>query len=109
MLGIIGDLLYAFLIHLILVIIIFFIDRKRRKCVREHYKSRKRIIRGLLEGIKYWHSISVGDTDVAEKNLHHSLATEYLKILTNIASDEEIREKSGTNMEIIWDKINYKN
>jgi hypothetical protein len=90
MLGIIGDLMYAFLIHLILVIIIFFIEGERRKCLYEHYLDRKKIIQELSKRAKHWHMISLTDTNMIEKDFHHRLAAEYLDVLNKIMNDEGI-------------------
>ena len=103
------DIIYASIIHVILLVIIFIINGKRIECEHMHYTDRKMIIKNLLHRIHHWHRVSIADTDTVEKNLHSRLAKEYLDILSTIASDREIFEKAGENMKLTRDKINSKN
>jgi hypothetical protein len=104
-LTVVMELIHAFIIHIILIIIIFFVDHKRRECQNQNYVDRKDVIHKLLYRITYWYDQSQKDQDDNDRREHHARVVEYVNVLSSIASDKEILEKEGINMNDVRKRV----
>lgn len=103
--AVVSDLIHAFIIHILLIIIIFFIEGKRRHCIYKHEAERKNIINKLAGRMSHWYSLSERDSDGNKKEAHKLVADEYRKTLSSIADDDEIFKKAGIDMHVVRQKM----